>query len=133
MDPSEVPSGAQGGVRFTTISVNPEVYLPWLKAELRARGVSFIRKRVQSLNEAAAFAGANGILVNATALGKPHCVCAICIMRLTRVLGARSLIGVEDTNVFPIRGQVIIVDAPGVKEFVSFPLGMAQHHAPYTH
>ncbi|OSX67120.1 hypothetical protein POSPLADRAFT_1175870 [Postia placenta MAD-698-R-SB12] len=107
MDPSEVPSGAQGGVCFTTISVNPEVYLPWLKAELRARGVSFIRKRVQSLNEAAAFAGANGILVNATALG------------------ARSLIGVEDTNVFPIRGQVIIVDAPGVKEFVSFPLGTA--------
>ena len=33
------------------------------------------------------------------------------------------MIGVEDTDVYPIRGQTIIVHAPGVKEFVSFPLG----------
>lgn len=70
MGPEEVPSGAQGGVCFTTVSVSPEVYLPWLKYELRARGVHFIRRRLQSLSEAAALVGPNGVLVNATALGK---------------------------------------------------------------
>ncbi|KAI0936990.1 hypothetical protein AcW1_001084 [Taiwanofungus camphoratus] len=109
MEPSEIPAGAQGGVKFTTISVNPEVYLPWLKSELLARGVQFIRKRVHSLSEAAALTGPNGIIVNATGLG------------------ARSLMGVEDTTVFPIRGQTVIVHAPSVKEFISFPLGSASN------
>ncbi|KZT72867.1 FAD dependent oxidoreductase [Daedalea quercina L-15889] len=104
LDPSEVPSGLKGGIAFKTFSVNPELYLPWLQSELLAHGVEFIRRRVHSLSEAAALAGPNGVLVNATGLG------------------ARSLIGVEDTDVYPIRGQTIIVHAPGVKEFVSFPL-----------
>lgn len=69
MEPDEVPPGAVGGVSFTTVSVNPEIYLPWLQAELRARGVQFIRRTVHSLGEAAALAGPNGVLVNATALG----------------------------------------------------------------
>ncbi|KAH9913357.1 uncharacterized protein B0H18DRAFT_1049147 [Fomitopsis serialis] len=99
------PSGLQGGIAFKTFSVNPELYLPWLQSELLARGVEFVRRRVHSLGEAAALAGPNSILVNATGLG------------------ARSLVGVEDTDVFPIRGQTIIVHAPGLKEFISLPLG----------
>ncbi|GBE84952.1 FAD dependent oxidoreductase [Sparassis latifolia] len=105
LEPSEVPKGAKGGVSFKTFSVNPEVYLPWLKQQLQQRGVEFIRKRMHSLGQAAAIVGAGGVLVNATALG------------------ARSLIGVEDKDVYPIRGQTIIVNAPAVDEFLSFPLG----------
>lgn len=71
MSPDEVVDGAVGGVCFTTVSVNPEIYLPWLQAELRARGVQFIRRTVHSLGEAAALAGPDGVLVNATALGSP--------------------------------------------------------------
>ncbi|KAH9837235.1 nucleotide-binding domain-containing protein [Rhodofomes roseus] len=105
LDPSEVPAGLQGGIAFKTFSINPELYLPWLQSELLARGVEFVRRKVHSLGEAAALAGPNSVLVNATGIG------------------ARSLIGVEDADVHPIRGQTIIVHAPGLKEFVSLPLG----------
>ena len=107
LDKNEVPSGAISGVAFTTVSLNPEIYLPWLKGELEARGVQFIRKRVYSIGEAAAIAGPKGVLVNATGLG------------------ARSLIGVQDTAVYPIRGQTILAYVPSVQEFLSYPLGLS--------
>lgn len=69
LEPAEVPAGAKTGVSFTTVSLNPEVYLPWLKGELLARGVQFIRRKVHSLGEAAALAGPGGVVVNATGLG----------------------------------------------------------------
>jgi hypothetical protein len=39
--------------------------------------------------------------------------------RLRFLIGSRSLLGVEDLNVYPIRGQTTIVYAPQVKECVS--------------
>ena len=102
----EIPSGATSGVAFTTVSLNPEIYLPWLKTELVGRGVTFVKKRVYSIGEAAEIAGPGGVVVNATALG------------------ARSLIGVQDADVYPIRGQTILAYAPSVQEFLSYPLGL---------
>ncbi|KAI0364057.1 nucleotide-binding domain-containing protein [Pilatotrama ljubarskyi] len=96
----ELPASMKAGVGFKTVSVWPDAYLPWLKSELVARGVEFVRKRVVSLDEAAALAGPNGVLINATGLG------------------ARSLIGLEDKDVFPIRGQTIVIDNPKVNEFM---------------
>jgi D-amino-acid oxidase len=65
-----LPANARSGVQFDTFSVNPEVYLPWLKSELESRGVSFVRRRVISLDEACEFAGEGGAVVNATSLGE---------------------------------------------------------------
>ncbi|KAI0081069.1 FAD dependent oxidoreductase [Panus rudis PR-1116 ss-1] len=104
LPPEEVHPEFKGGVKFKTITVNPVKYLPWLKSELLKEGVLFVRKQVQSIGEAAEIAGPNGIVVNATGLG------------------ARSLIGVEDSEVYPIRGQTILVDAPEVKECIGLPL-----------
>jgi len=109
--PEQLPQGMAAGVTFDTISVNPEEYLPWLKSELVSFGVTFLRRKLQSLNEAAEIAGTNGVIFNATALG------------------ARSLIGVEDINVHPIRGQTILVHAPEIKECmesVKLPLESAE-------
>ncbi|PSR71073.1 hypothetical protein PHLCEN_2v13042 [Hermanssonia centrifuga] len=103
----EVPSGAASGVAFTTVSLNPGLYLPWLKSELDTRGVTFIKKKVYSIGEVAEIAGPKGVVINATGLG------------------ARSLIGVQDKAVYPIRGQTILAYAPGVQEFLSYPLGLA--------
>ncbi|KAI0778791.1 nucleotide-binding domain-containing protein [Trametes elegans] len=105
---SELPDGTQAGVGFQTVSVWPEAYLPWLKAELVARGVEFVRRRVASLGEAAALAGPDGVLVNATGLG------------------ARSLIGLEDQAVYPIRGQTIVVANPAVNEFMCTELSASR-------
>ncbi|EKM61635.1 uncharacterized protein PHACADRAFT_24819 [Phanerochaete carnosa HHB-10118-sp] len=107
LDEEEVPSGAVAGVAFTTVSLNPQLYLLWLRNELNARGVIFLRKRLYSIQEAAEIAGPQGVVINATALG------------------ARSLIGVEDTAVYPIRGQTILAYAPGVQEFLAHPLGLS--------
>ncbi|TCD68307.1 hypothetical protein EIP91_011166 [Steccherinum ochraceum] len=98
LPPEELPEGMKAGVIFDTITVNPEQYLPWLRLQLLNFGVTFVRRKVQGLDEAADLAGENGIIVNATGLG------------------AKSLIGVEDEKVYPIRGQTIIVHAPGIKE-----------------
>ena len=106
---------------FDTYSVNPEAYLPWLKSQLEGRGVIFVRRRVISLDEAGELAGEGGVVINATSLGEPPeqiretmiCPCVL-------VEGARSLLGVEDTKVYPIRGQVVLLHAPNVNECVAF-------------
>jgi len=95
----EVPPQYKSGVTFSTVSVHPKFYIPWLKSELDARGVKFVRKHIASLEQAAALAGPTGIVVNATALG------------------ARSIIGIEDLEVYPIKGQGIIVQNPKLKQF----------------
>ncbi|KAI0660694.1 nucleotide-binding domain-containing protein [Cubamyces menziesii] len=108
LGPDEIPASMKAGVGFKTVSVCPDAYLPWLKGELVARGVEFVRKRVVTLGEAAALAGPNGVLVNATGLG------------------ARSLIGLEDKDVYPIRGQTIVIDNPKVHEFMCTELTSAE-------
>jgi len=104
-----LPPKARSGVQFDTYSVNPAAYLPWLKSQLEGRGVSFVRRRIISLDEAGELAGEGGVVVNATSLG------------------ARSLLGVEDTKVYPIRGQVTLVYAPNISDCIAFlPEDLAQ-------
>lgn len=95
------PEGATVGLAFTTVSTKPVRYLRWLKEELTQRGVTFIIKNVGSIEAVAAMGGDDSIVINCSGLG------------------ARSLLGVEDDKVFPIRGQTIIVDAPHVKECIA--------------
>lgn len=44
--------------------------------------------------------------------------------------GARSLIGLEDKDVYPIRGQTIVIDNPKVNEFISTELGTVPSYLP---
>ncbi|TDL28092.1 FAD dependent oxidoreductase [Rickenella mellea] len=111
--PSEdLPPGVGLGLAFTTISTKPARYLRWMKTELVSRGVEFISKSVGSIEEAAALGGTDSIVINATGLVSSHCAAH-------SVVGSRSLLGVEDLNVYPIRGQTTIVEAPHVKTCVS--------------
>jgi D-amino-acid oxidase len=66
------PANVTGGVQFETFSVNPGVYLSWLKSKLETRGVRFSRRRVNSLDEACGLAGEGGAVINATGLGELH-------------------------------------------------------------
>ena len=65
-----LPSNVKSGVGFHTVSINPGIYLPWLKSELASRGVKFVRHRLVTLYEAGILAGDKGVVVNATGLGK---------------------------------------------------------------
>ncbi|KLO20051.1 FAD dependent oxidoreductase [Schizopora paradoxa] len=100
-DQEKFPEGAKFGFAFTTVSTKPTRYLRWLKGELTQRGVSFILKNVSSIEAVAAIGGDDSIVINCSGLG------------------AKSLLGVEDNSVFPIRGQTIVVDAPHVKECIA--------------
>lgn len=70
LPPSDVPEPFKAGLTFDTVSVNPAEYLPWLQSELISRGVTFERRSVGSLDELRSVVGTDGILVNATSLGK---------------------------------------------------------------
>lgn len=114
------PPKARCGVQFDTYSVNPESYLPWLKSQLEGRGVNFVRRRILSLDEAGELAGEGGVVINATSLGEhPEQFREMMSYSCTFVQGARSLFGVEDTDVYPIRGQVVLMYAPNVNECIA--------------
>ncbi|KAH7910447.1 hypothetical protein BJ138DRAFT_1008789 [Hygrophoropsis aurantiaca] len=98
---SEIPELYKVGVGFSTISVNPLEYLPWLQSRLLSRGVTFERRQIRSLEELLPSIGEQGILINASSLG------------------SKSIIGVEDANLYPIRGQSILVHAPHLQEFLA--------------
>jgi hypothetical protein len=93
-----LPLGTRGAVGFDTVAVNPATYLPWLKATLNdsSRNIQFVRRSIRSIDELAEYAGSSGIIVNASGLG------------------SRSILGVEDSALYPIRGQTIAVRAPGI-------------------
>lgn len=90
LPPRELPQGAKLGFTYQTMTVNPAVFLPWLKAELDSRGVQFIRKEVNSIAEAKRIAGCD-VIVHASGLGASDLA--------------------DDTDVVAARGQTIFVES----------------------
>lgn len=77
-------------------------YLRHLAQQLRSSGVPILRKRLTSLEEAYSLSlpsfGPVDLVINATGLG------------------AKAIIGNKDaSDIYPIRGQTVLVKAPGVK------------------
>ncbi|KZW02803.1 FAD dependent oxidoreductase [Exidia glandulosa HHB12029] len=95
-----IPAGYKYGVKYTTITLQPRLYLQKLKNGLEKRGVTFVRRYLPSIAYATAYGKKDAIIVNCTGLG------------------SMSLGGVEDTSMFPIRGQTITVHAPHIKESI---------------
>lgn len=94
---AELPADVRSGCTFTSVCINPMLYLPWLVGQCLARGVVFRRADLAHIADAATLtpgAGGSGradVVVNATGL-------------LACRLG-----GVRDPAVYPIRGQVVVV------------------------
>ena len=70
IEEAELPAGYELGYKFKTVTLRPALYLSWLKGELVARGVRFVKRRVSSIREAACFEDGVHVVVNATGLGK---------------------------------------------------------------
>lgn len=85
----DLPKGVKLGFTFKTMTVNPAIFLPWVRKELEARGVRFIRKEVKDLEEARRITG-NEVVVHASGLG------------------AFNLAG--DNDVIAARGQTMFVE-----------------------
>ena len=85
---------------FTGLSIDPPVYLPYLLSRFLARGGSLIRSSIQHISQ---------VLEGALTPFKPDAL-VVCVG-----IGARFLGGVEDKDVYPIRGQTVLIRAPWVK------------------
>jgi len=95
-DPAELPAGYAAGWRLAVPIVSMAVYLGYLLARLERTGARVREARFASLREAAALTGA-GVIVNCSGIG------------------AHGL--VPDHQLTPVRGQVVVVQNPGISEF----------------
>jgi D-amino-acid oxidase len=89
----DLPAGYADGFIMDVPLVEPPRYLNYLKSQFEQNGGQIIERDLQSLDEIAA---ANSIIVNCSGVG------------------AREL--VNDAEVYPIRGQTILIDAPTIQQ-----------------
>lgn len=92
--PAELPDGFQSGFRYTVPLVDMPTYLQYLTERLRAAGGQLRLASVERLDVAGRDVGA---IVNCTGIR------------------ARELNG--DAEVYPIRGQVLVAENPGITDF----------------
>ncbi|CAG8633657.1 9708_t:CDS:1 [Ambispora leptoticha] len=88
----ELPDGVKFGVTFKTVTINPSVYLKFLLNTFLALGGNIERKEFLHLQDA--ILANTDIVINCTGL---H---------------SRTLGGVQDTNVYAVRGQTVVVELP---------------------
>ncbi len=94
-----LPSGSKFGIKFLAWNFNCPKFLFNLQQYLQSQGVKFIRKKLTHIVQAY-FSESTKIVFNCTGIG------------------ARSIGGVEDKNVYPGRGQVVVIKAPHIMENV---------------
>ncbi|WDZ87243.1 FAD-dependent oxidoreductase [Micromonospora cathayae] len=99
-EPGELPDGFATGWRYTAPLVDMPVYLGYLRGRLEAAGGEIVIRRIRSLGEAV---GVSPVVVNCSGMG------------------ARDL--VPDPDLAPIRGQLVVVENPGITEFFSEDTG----------
>jgi glycine/D-amino acid oxidase-like deaminating enzyme len=94
MEKSELGDGMESGTAFTSVCINTAIYLPWLAGQCLANGVIIKRGIVKHVSEAAFLHHS----------GQPAKIVVNCTGLSSRFLG-----GVEDQNVYPARGQTVLV------------------------
>ncbi|KAM0792405.1 hypothetical protein ACM66B_005084 [Microbotryomycetes sp. NB124-2] len=98
LDTHELVPGTQYGASFTCIQIDTPAYLPWLLAKFAKSGGRLHRAKLDKLSDVSRVLGEQliDVVINCTGLG------------------ASKLVG--DADVFPTRGQLVIVRAPWIKE-----------------
>lgn len=100
MTSSELPPGMDGGSGFTSVCINTALYLPYLTSQCLKYGAVVRRGIVSHISEAASLHHS----------GKPADLIVNCTGLSSLRLG-----GVEDKNLYPGRGQIVLVrNEPGV-------------------
>ncbi|KAG6857067.1 hypothetical protein H0H87_010032 [Tephrocybe sp. NHM501043] len=95
------PTFAQHAVSFTSLTMDTPTYLQKLVTRFQALGGIVHRASLDSLASALEFSSPNEFpmaIINCTGIG------------------SLTLKGVEDMDMYPIRGQVIVLNAPWIKE-----------------
>ncbi|KAM0344901.1 hypothetical protein ACHAPU_007034 [Fusarium lateritium] len=90
----DLPVGVASGYEFRSVCINTALYLAWLVGQCRRAGVVLRRGIIEHISDARNLSHSGdsaGIVVNCTGLG------------------ASRLRGVEDDQMTPIRGQVVLI------------------------
>jgi len=96
---SQLPNGTQYGIEFRSWNFNCPKFLKNFNIYLENQGVTIVRKTLTHISQAY-LTGATRAVFNCTGIG------------------AHKLGGVNDTKVYPTRGQVVVIRAPHIKENV---------------
>ncbi|KAJ2659265.1 hypothetical protein IWW48_003602 [Coemansia sp. RSA 1200] len=109
---ASLPNGVTYGIEFSTFTFNVPKYLAYLMNRLTALGVRIVERRISDISEAAEYGSNIG-----SGLQAPNTTSPI-VVNCTG-LGSLTLGGVNDKNLYPIRGQTLVVRAPGAKRTIS--------------
>ncbi|KZP00667.1 FAD dependent oxidoreductase [Calocera viscosa TUFC12733] len=91
MKQGEYPAQYAFGISYTSMTVEPPRYLPWLVKQVQAKGVQILRVQVDSLRAALDHVPEAKAIINCSGIG------------------ARYLKDVHDEAVFPERGQTCVI------------------------
>ncbi|KAJ2512752.1 hypothetical protein H4217_006709 [Coemansia sp. RSA 1939] len=108
-----LPNGVSYGIEYSTFTFNVPKYLVYLINRLTALGVRIVERRINNIGEAVEYGnnlGNNVQDINTTD--------NVIVVNCTG-LGSLTLGGVTDKNMYPVRGQTIVVRAPGAKRTIS--------------
>lgn len=100
--------GSLSGEEYSTLTIDTPKYLAYLSNRFRRNGGTFIKARVHHVRDI--IEGGYG-LYTPDLVDRPHPSAVI----VCAGLGARSLGGVEDQAMYPVRGQTLVIRAPWVK------------------
>ncbi|KAF2672185.1 D-amino acid oxidase [Microthyrium microscopicum] len=90
----ELPPGHESGMAFTSVCINTALYLPWLMGQCLKHGATVKRGIVKHVSDAAhlhASGSKADVVINCTGLS------------------SKTLGGVKDMELYPGRGQIILV------------------------
>jgi len=94
----EIPKGSHSGVYFQSLVIDPKIFMPWLSNRFKELGGTTETNKIQNIKELIHHPLQPSLIVNCTGIG------------------SYELLG--DKEVYPVRGQVVRVDAKHlVKEF----------------
>ncbi|XP_014552911.1 hypothetical protein COCVIDRAFT_40963 [Bipolaris victoriae FI3] len=97
LDKERLPRDAVFGVEIpATFRINTQVYLQWLQHQALTKGITLLRRHYTSVASLLEDVPSATLLVNATGLG------------------SLSLTDIRDTNLYPTRGQTLLVAEPKV-------------------
>ncbi|KAN0136776.1 hypothetical protein V8E53_005217, partial [Lactarius tabidus] len=104
---------AVSAVSFSTLNINTPEYLPHLLARFLSHGGRIVRASVQHISQV--LEGGVEAFTEGEFKVRPVDALIICVG-----LGARMLGGVEDKDVYPVRGQTVLLQAPWIEGGRSF-------------
>jgi hypothetical protein len=99
---------AKSGLTFSTVSIDVPIYLNYLLTRFLAQGGRILRGSVLHINQV--LEGGTGFFAGGSKLDPLPAAVIVCVGISARFLG-----GVEDKDVYPIRGQTVLIRAPWVR------------------